>query len=316
VAADPMTGTALDLSRVPPPDASAEPEGFVVTVDSADRIHFLDWGGPTGDDVRRILLVHGLGQTAWAWAPVARRLRAGVRVVAMDLRGHGLSDAPTHGYEPDSLAGDVVAVAEGSGLLVAGADRVVLAGHGFGGCVAAWAATALGPSCAGVVLVDGGWQDVAATSGLEPGEFIRAIEEPPEVFRSMGAFLADRAGFDPGTWDADQERAARATVVEVPAGRVVPATRPHALEGCVRAMFAYRPAQVLAALHAPVRALAAADDEAGTMTRSLADVQVARQAAGLPAIPVTRFPADGHNLMRYRPVEVAAAILAASDPSD
>jgi hypothetical protein len=30
---------------------------------------------------------------------------------------------------------------------------------------------------------------------------------------------------------------------------------------------------------------------------------------------VARFPADGHNLMRYRPVEVAAAILAVGDPT-
>ena len=306
----------LDLAGVPQPDWSAEPDGFVVSVDSADRIHFLDWGGAVGRTRPGILAVHGLGQTAWSWAPVARRLRSARRVVAMDLRGHGLSDAPTHGYEPDSLAGDVEAAAEGAGLLERTGDRVVLAGHGFGACVAAWAATRLGPRCAGLVLVDGGWQDVAATSGLEPEEFLRSIEEPPEVLRSMGAFLADRAAFDPGSWDADQERAARATVVEVPAGRVVPATRPHALEGCVRAMFAYRPLDVLAATSAPILALAATDDEAGTGTRSLAEAQVARRAASRPAILVARFPADGHNLMRYRPVEVAAAILAAGDLTD
>ena len=308
-------GLELELTAVPPPDPAAEPEGFVLTIDAADRIHFLDWGGPTGDGAPGILLIHGLGQTAWSWAPVARRLRAARRVVATDLRGHGLSDAPTHGYEPDSLAGDVVAVAEGSGLLEITGDGVVLAGHGFGACVAAWTATILGPRCAGVVLVDGGWQDVKATSGLDPEEFLRAIEEPPEVLRSMGAFLADRAAFDPATWDADQDRAARSDVVEVPAGRVVPATRPHALEGSVRAMFAYRPSAVLAAIRAPLVALAAADDEAGTMASSMAEVQQARQAAGRPAIPVARFPADGHNLMRYRPVEVAAAILAVGDPT-
>jgi pimeloyl-ACP methyl ester carboxylesterase len=193
---------------------------------------------------------------------------------------------------------------------------VVLAGHGFGACVAAWAATVLGSQCAGIVLVDGGWQDIAATSGLDPDEFLRAIEEPPEVLRSLGAFLADRRAFDPTSWDADQERAARATVVEVPAGRVVPASRPHALEGCVRAMFAYRPAEVLMSIRAPLIALAAADDEAGTMADSLAKVQDELRAAGRPAIRVARFPADGHNLMRYRPVEVAAAILAAGDLTD
>jgi pimeloyl-ACP methyl ester carboxylesterase len=315
----PTPGLTLDLAAVPPPDRSAEPEGFVVSVDSADRIHFLDWGGPTADSEPHrpaILAVHGLAQTAWAWTPVARRLRSVRRFVAMDLRGHGLSDAPTHGYEPESLAGDVVAVAEGAGLLEAAGDRLVLAGHGFGACVAAWTAGLLGTRCAGVVLVDGGWQDIRASTGIEPDEFLRTIDEPPEVLRSMGAFLADRAGFDPGSWDADQERAARATVVEVPAGRVVPATRPHALEACVRAMFEYRPSQVLIPIQAPIVAMAAADDEAGNGARSLAEVHKALRGAGRPAIPVARFPADGHNLMRYRPVEVAATILATGDSTD
>ena len=90
----------------------------MVVVEPGDRIHFLDWGGP--DRSRRspgVLLIHGLSNTAWSWTPVARRLRAVRRVVAMDLRGHGLSDAPTDGYDPDTLADDVLAVAEGSGLL-------------------------------------------------------------------------------------------------------------------------------------------------------------------------------------------------------
>ena len=78
----------------------------------------------------------------------------------MDLRGHGLSDAPTEdgAYDLAELAEDAIAVAEGSGLLVEPDDRVVLAGHGFGAMVAAEAALALGERCAGVVLVDGGWE--------------------------------------------------------------------------------------------------------------------------------------------------------------
>jgi hypothetical protein len=51
------------------------------------------------------------------------------------------------------------------------------------------------------------------------------------------------------------------------------------------------------------------------MARSIAELQQALQIAGRPAIPVAAFPADGHNLMRYRPVEVAAAILAVGDPT-
>ncbi|MEX1172449.1 MAG: alpha/beta fold hydrolase, partial [Chloroflexota bacterium] len=225
------------------------PAGYVVTVGDGDRVHFQDWGGPqdgTGGGTDGgagvgVLLVHGLSQTSWIWAPVARRLAHEVRTVAMDLRGHGLSDAPTEdgSYDLEVLAGDVEAAAEGSGLLDGPADRVVLAGHGFGAIVAASAAARLGVRCAGLVLVDGGWERPETATGMDVDEFLRGMDEPPEVMASMRAFLRDRRGFDPATWDDDQDRAARATVVETHAGRVVPATRPHALEASVRAMFRY-----------------------------------------------------------------------------
>lgn len=293
------------MEPVPPPDPAAEPDGFVVVVEPGDRIHFLDWGG-SGDGV---VLIHGLSNTAWSWAPVARRVRAARRVIAMDLRGHGLSDAPTDGYDPETFAGDVVAVAEGSGLLEAQRDRVVVAGHGFGAIVAAWAAVALGERCSGLVLVDGGWESIEDATGLDVEEFLRGLDEPPEVMRSMGAFLADRAAFDPATWDADQQRAARATVVETHAGKVVPATRPHAVDASVRAMFGYDPIETLGRVLGPVVALAAADDEAGSRARALAGVSDARAAAGLGPIRAMSFDHDGHNLMRYRPDAVSAAIL-------
>ena len=304
----------LDPSNVPEPDVDAEPEGFVVVLEPNDRIHFLDWGGPATADDRSaptpgILLVHGLSATAWSWIAVARRLSRAARTVAMDLRGHGLSDSPTDGYDPESLVEDLVAVAEGSGLLAASDARVVLAGHGFGGIVAAWAAAALGERCAGLVLVDGGLIDVAATTGQDPDEFLRTLDEPPEILRSMTAFLADRRSFDPRSWDADQERAARATVVETHAGRVVPTTRPHALAASVRAMFAYRPTETLPAVSAPIAVLVATDDDDRTAEQGLRAVRAALAAAGRRPPTVHHFPGDGHNLPRYRPGEVAAAIL-------
>ncbi len=310
----PEMAPVLEVGRVPPPDQGAEPEGFVVVVGEGDRIHFLDWGGPedpAGDPGPDILLVHGLAGTAWGWAPVARRLRRVRRVVAMDLRGHGLSDAPTQGYDLSSLAEDVVAVAEGSGL--AGPGRLVLAGHGFGAIVASRAAARFGARCAGLVLVDGGWEDLRASTGLEPDEFLRGLEEPPEVLRSMDAFLADRAAFDPRSWDADQERAARASVVELPVGRLAPAIHPHVQAAFVRAMFESEPLVALQAIRSPIVALAAADDEAGMHWRSLDATTAALAASGGPPLRVARFPDDAHNLMRYRPVEVAAAILGAPE---
>lgn len=305
------------MTTEPSPDpqavaTAAEPAGFVVEVAPGDRIHFLDWGGVGGPPV---LLIHGLSNTAWSWAPVARRLRSARHVVAMDLRGHGLSDAPTTGYDATGFTADVVAVAEGSGLLSTPGSRIVLAGHGFGAIVAAWAADALDARCVGLVLVDGGWESIEAATGMDIDEFLRNLDEPPEIMRSMTAFLADRAGFDPPTWDADQERAARATVVETHAGKVVPSTRPHALEGSVRAMFDYEPLGTLSRVSSRVVALQAANDEDGARARALATTSAARTAANRDPIRTESFGHDGHNLMRYRPDAVSAAILSVAEPS-
>ncbi len=302
---------------VPAPDATLEPAGFVVDADGV-RIHFLDWGGPTEPSGPGVLAIHGIGHTAWAWTPIARRLggeRNMRRFVAMDLRGHGLSDAPTEDgdYDLPMHGDDAVAVAEGSGLL--GADgRIVVAGHGFGAIAAAQAALDLADRCAGLVLVDGGWESLEEATGLDVDEFLRGLEEPPEVMRSMAAFLADRREFDPATWDADQEQAARASVVETHAGRVVASARPHATEATVRAMFDYEPLDVLAGIEAPVTALVAADDETRSRARALAAVSAAREVVGRSPIRAISFGHDGHNLMRYRPREVAAAILSADRP--
>ncbi len=292
-----------DLSRN---DPAAEPPGFVVVVEPGDRIHFLDWGG-SGEP--GVVLVHGLAGSGWIWAPVARRLIGARRTVAMDLRGHGLSDAPTDdgAYDLEVLADDVVAVAEGSGLLDPSSDDgcVTLVGHGFGAIVAAAAAAVLGDRCARLVLVDGGLDHLPSSTGLDVDEFLRGLDEPPEVMSSIGAYLSDRRGWDPASWDADQERAARAAVVETPAGRLVPATRPHALEAAVRTMFAYQPDLVLPRVGASivaVRRVTPGDESVVGAATAAAD--------SLPAdLAIVDVIAPGHNLPRYRPDEVTAAIL-------
>ena len=294
--------------------ARTEPEGFLVEIVPGERIHFLDWGGPPLGTANRpaVLLVHGLSATAWAWAPVARRLAGAVRTVAIDLRGHGLSDAPTSGYTQDQLGDDVVAVAEGAGLLPESTSRVVLAGHGYGAIVAAWAAGRLAARCAGLVLVDGGWQDLAAETGMTPDEWLRELEEPPGIFSSMAAYLADRREFDPASWDADQETAARSTVVEVPAGKVVSAVRPHALAASVEAIFAYDPLATLVDVTAPITAIVAGGEDLAARRAALAAADHARLAAGHSGIRVVDLSDAGHNLIRYRPDEVSGALLEAA----
>jgi predicted alpha/beta hydrolase len=78
-------------------------------------------------------------------------------------------------------------------------------------------------------------------------------------------------------------------------------------------MFRYDPLVALAAVRAPVVALVAADDEEGRRAAALVRASDVRAAAGLRRIRAASFAHDGHNLMRYRPESVSAAILSVAD---
>lgn len=303
------------LAQLPRAAEGSEPTSMVVTMDTGVRIHVLDWAAPTSAPVPTVVLVHGLLATAWTWAPIARRLAGRARALAPDLRGHGLSESPRDGYDLESLAFDLLTVLTAHGL---GPDvdgpPVVLVGHGFGAQVAAWAAHLRPAAVTALVLVDGGWDELEAALRVDAAEFQRGLDEPPEVLASMDAFLADRRDWDPASWDADQERAARSTVDEKYAGRVVPVVRRHALSGCVASMFVYRPTPALGDLDRPLTILVAepggTDDEDLRERRlALDDLLGARSAAGMPPARVVRFAGSAHNLMRYRPDEVSAEVL-------
>jgi pimeloyl-ACP methyl ester carboxylesterase len=292
---------------------------MVVTVSSGERIHYLDWDSARhharealaeGWQARPIVLLHGLARTAWTWLPVVRRLAPEHPVVAPDLRGHGDSDAPLEGYELDSLALDMLTVAAGCGWgeAVHGPPAVV-AGHGLGAMVAVTMARLQPASVHAVALVDGGWESMLDATRMLPMQLVEAMAEPPEVLASLDAYLTDRRAFDPGSWDADQEQAARAQVVEKYAGHVGLVTKGSVIRRVVEAMYMYQPLEALAEVRCPVSILVAeaptADDEdQRERLLALEDVRRVRAAAGLETA-VRRFAGAGHDLMRYRPREVA-----------
>ncbi len=81
-----------------------------------DGLHLaaLDWGG-SGED---LLLLHPNGLCAGFFQPLAERLTDTFRVVGIDLRGHGASDAPPsrEGLAYRAMARDVVAVLDALGI--------------------------------------------------------------------------------------------------------------------------------------------------------------------------------------------------------
>ena len=63
-----------------------------VTGGGGVQLHVREWGDPEGPP---ILLIHGWSQNHLCWAKqYESALRDEFRIVAYDLRGHGMSDAP------------------------------------------------------------------------------------------------------------------------------------------------------------------------------------------------------------------------------
>jgi len=94
------------------------------------------------DEGRAVLLLHGFPQTSYSWHHQLDVLgAAGYRGLAFDQRGYSRRARPPeiHNYRIEHLVGDVIAVADRSGL-----DRFDLVGHDWGAMVA-WVTAARHP---------------------------------------------------------------------------------------------------------------------------------------------------------------------------
>ena len=93
---------------------------FAVSVNLAH----LDYGD---DDDQHLIVLHGLFGSAKNWHTLSRRLAAGRRVQALDLRNHG-SSPWVEGMTYDAMAGDVLTFMEANRLA-----RADILGHSMGG---------------------------------------------------------------------------------------------------------------------------------------------------------------------------------------
>lgn len=77
-----------------------------------------------------LVLVQGLGYARWGWEPVADRLAEHYRVVLLDNRGIGESEAPPGPYTAAEMAEDVVHVLDDAGI-----ERAHVVGTSLGGMI-------------------------------------------------------------------------------------------------------------------------------------------------------------------------------------
>ena len=95
------------------------------------KLHVREYGNSVGIP---ILLIHGWSQSHLCWSKqYGSSLANDARIVALDLRGHGMSDAPTEidqYTDGDKWADDIAAVIDQLAL-----DRPILVGWSYGGYI-------------------------------------------------------------------------------------------------------------------------------------------------------------------------------------
>lgn len=150
------------------------------------RMHLRDWGGTAAQTP--VLLVHGLASNARIWDLLAPLLSQHVRLAAIDQRGHGLSDKPDDGYDFATITGDLAGA-----IAALGWSRPLVVGHSWGANVALQLAAEYADLVRGIVLLDGGTNELAATMSLD--EALERLAPPRLAGTPRAAFLERIRGF-------------------------------------------------------------------------------------------------------------------------
>ncbi len=95
-----------------------------VTVNGV-RLHYAEAG--SGEP---LVLIHGFPQNWYMWRALIPELAKHYRVIALDMRGAGWSDAPPSGYEKTRLADEIAAFMD-----AVGAPRARVMAHDWGGFI-------------------------------------------------------------------------------------------------------------------------------------------------------------------------------------
>jgi len=165
-------------------------KNHMITGGAGIQLHLVETGNSVGQP---FIFIHGFSQCSLAWTrQVNSELAQNYRLVAMDMRGHGLSEKPREGYADSQLwADDVRAVIKTLNL-----DHPILCGWSYGPLVILDYLRHYGEDDISGVNFIGGitklGSDAAASVltadflGLLPGFFSTDAEES---VRSLGSLL-------------------------------------------------------------------------------------------------------------------------------
>lgn len=133
------------------------------------RLHYLEWN-PAG--AKTLVLLHGATANAWWWEDFAGSLPKGLRLLALDQRGHGDSEwVRPPAYSPADYAQDMARFVD-----FCGAGDAIIVGHSQGG-INALAFIRDRPSAARAIVA----VDIALTSTSRRDRFMVRLKNLPTI---------------------------------------------------------------------------------------------------------------------------------------
>jgi pimeloyl-ACP methyl ester carboxylesterase len=165
------------------------------------RVRYLIWDG--GWQGQPVVMLHGLASNARIWEKTALQLLGGgLYPIALDQRGHGLTDGTGGDYSFDVFFRDLSAFLE-----ICNVERPILVGHSWGAMVALdFAARVKMGSLApiGLVLVDGGITQLSDVPGAT-WESTRERLAPPKLAGMPLAEFTARVKEGAAGWTPDDD---------------------------------------------------------------------------------------------------------------
>lgn len=273
-----------------------------------------EWLAPenaASDATLPALLLHGLASASRIWDLVAPELAEHRRVVALDQRGHGLSEKPDDGYDFATIVADDLGASDELGL----GQRFHLVGHSWGANVAVEFAARHPERVATLTLVDGGFGMLRQRPGATWESVSRDLAPPQFAGTPRATFLqwvrSGNAGWRPEIEDIVLN------IVELRKDDTVgPRLARENHMKILRAMWDEDAEQVYPAVHSPTLFVLA--EPANPDARGAEFLENKRRGVALaksllkraPLVEVEWLPETIHDIPLQRPNELAARISA------
>ena len=288
---------------------SAERTTVMVDGGTGVALRTVRWGNPAETSAVPLVLIHGLASNALLWEGAALEFAAlGHAVVAVDLRGHGLSEKPDDGYDMQTVTNDVAGVLRV--LASQGYERPVVAGQSWGGNVVIELALTHPELVRGVVAVDGGFLELQ--EHFPQWEECSVALRPPNLLGTPVARMRGYMESAHADWPKTGIDGSMANFEQLPDGTIRPWLTLERHLMVLRGLWEHKPTHIYKDITVP-EMFVPAEGPGGVFAETKRHA-VERALHSVPKVRVEWFSPADHDLHAQHPVRFAQVVhLATTD---